>query len=108
MRTATSLLSKTITFLLLFSLLFIGQASSMLQVVASDTIQASNDTEYSTVSPWDYQLLSSIVVPNNITGSFKVSFDLKSSGIPTVYAKLIQNGVLYGTEQSTIIQCRYK
>ncbi len=69
----------------------------LLGATASDTLQASADTERNTTSDPYVKLKETRV---NITGTVRVKFSLKQSG-GSAYGKVYVNGIAVGTEQNT-------
>lgn len=71
--------------------IFISTASATIQVVASNTAQASNNTEYDCIYPDclnTYVKISTITLTENITGSYNWSFEERQTGVNPVYLRI--------------------
>ncbi|HWR26592.1 MAG TPA: hypothetical protein VN316_01815 [candidate division Zixibacteria bacterium] len=86
-------------FLLVLFLLSVPAAA--VEVGASDTVRAGNDTEYSTGSG-SYVQLSVISPVENTTGSVRITYDIRDwNGSQNAFGQLKKNGVNIGTEYIT-------
>jgi hypothetical protein len=65
-----------------------------------ENVNASADGEQTSTSD-TYEKKKEIACPRS--GTLRISFDLKSSNLQSVYGRIYRNGVAVGTEQSTAI-----
>lgn len=76
-----------------------GSSLSFFEIVASDALQTSADTEQ-IISETSYTKLKEIKY-NDLTGTIRIKFDIRdNAGNGTVYAKIYKNGVAVGSERS--------
>ncbi len=94
----TPLLSRAMFFVLV-SLLLIGQAQAVVQVVASDTVRASNDTDLSALGSW--VVVSTIIPIENITGTVRFyGYDYVSNDGYVSYYNIFKNDIAIGTQRT--------
>lgn len=77
---------------------FVGSVN--LNVAASSNAQIGAADNEVTASSTSYVKVKEIIL-GQVTGSLRVSFDLKKSNSGTVYGRIYKNGVAIGTERST-------
>lgn len=77
-----------------------ASASNIIPIVASDTIQYSSDSEVGTYSYPTLQKLKEITINENLTGSWKINFEM-ASGVNTVAGQIYKNDIPYGSLQTT-------
>ncbi len=66
--------------------------------VASETLRASSDAVAQVSSNSVYVKKKAFTIVTS--GTYRVKFDMQSSGSPTAYCRIYKNGVAYGTERS--------
>lgn len=72
-----------------------------MDIIASNTLRYSDDTETSTTSA-TYVKLKTITLDSQLYGTIRIKFDLKLSGGPgTARGRIYHNDVALGTEQTT-------
>lgn len=76
-------------------------AGAALDIVASDNLRNSNDTQKSTGSA-TYVKIKEVKLDTQFKGSIRIKFDLKGVEVGVnYYGKIYKNGVAMGTEQTT-------
>jgi len=79
-----------------------GTSTGYLQVINSTTLRASNLTEGTGDTSTDYiKLLEITSLPENVSGTWNVSVQIKSSGADVKRFKKQKNGIDIGIEQDT-------
>lgn len=83
---------------------FTKYGNPTITIVQSTTTRYSNDSLVTDpVCCFDYNKVKQIIITENYTGSFNISFDIKRMpfGTGTVYGQIYKNGVIYGVEHSS-------